>query len=252
AVIAAHARREYFKPLALRLEEGARTIAPGSYIYAVRMGERTIGMATMRLDTTATGFVLEDMLSMDVPALGRVHRAVASTQVALGRALDLKRFRFALQSEVGRFVVTGQATADSLLELEIQAGGEPERSRVRLEPDLTLDALLASRIAAAGRLEVGREITGRLFDPAVMEVRETVVRVVAHDTILVPDSVNWDAELERYVPVHHDTVPAWQLEQRMGGLVVTSWVDEDGRLIRAESPLGFTLERTEFELARQD
>jgi len=252
AVVAAHVKREYYKPMALRLEEGARAIAPGSHIYAVRMGERTIGMATTRLDTIATGFVLEDMLSMDVPALGRVHRAIATTQVELGRALDLKRFRFALQSEVGRFTVTGSATPDSLLELEIEAGGEPERSRVRLDPDLTLDALLASRIAAAGQLEVGREVTGRLFDPAVMEVRETVVRVVAHDTILVPDSVNWDAEAERYVPVHHDTVPVWQLEQRVGGIVVTSWVDEDGRLVRAESPLGMTLERTEFELARQE
>lgn len=252
AVVAAHVKREYYKPMALRLEEGARAIAPGSHIYAVRMGDRTIGMATTRLDTIPTGFVLEDMLSMDVPALGQMHRAVASTQVELGRALDLKRFRFALQSEVGRFVVTGHATPDSLLELEMQAGGEPERSRVRLDADLTLDALLAMRLAAAGQLEVGREVTGRLFDPAVMEVRETVLRVVAHDTILVPDSVNWDADLERYVPVHHDTVPAWQVEQRLGGIVVTSWVDEDGRLIRAESPLGMTLERMEFELARQE
>ncbi len=252
AVVAAHVKREYYKPMALRLEEGARAIAPGSHTYAVRMGDRTIGMASTRLDTIPTGFVLEDMLSMDVPALGRMHRAVATTHIELGRALDLKRFSFALQSAVGRFEVTGHATPDSLLELEIRAGGAPERSRVRLDPDLTMDALLATRLAAAGQLEVGREVAGRLFDPAVMEVRETVVRVVARDTVLVPDSVSWDAETQRFVPARYDTIPAWQLEQRLGGLVVTSWVDEDGRLIRAESPLGMTLERTEFELARQE
>lgn len=251
AVVAAHVKREYYKPMALRLEEGARAIAPGSHTYAVRMGDRTIGMASTRLDTIPTGFVLEDMLSMDVPALGRMHRAVATTHIELGRALDLKRFSFALQSAVGRFEVTGHATPDSLLELEIRAGGAPERSRVRLDPDLTMDALLATRLAAAGQLEVGREVAGRLFDPAVMEVRETVVRVVARDTVLVPDSVSWDAETQRFVPARYDTIPAWQLDQRLGGLVVTSWVDEDGRLIRAESPLGMTLERTEFELARQ-
>ena len=100
------------------------------------MGDRTIGMASTRLDTIPTGFVLEDMLSMDVPALGRMHRAVATTHIELGRALDLKRFSFALQSAVGRFEVTGHATPDSLLELEIRPGGAPERSRVRLDPDL--------------------------------------------------------------------------------------------------------------------
>jgi len=252
AVIAVHIEREYAKPMALRLEEGARAIGPGSHVYAVRMGDRTIGMASTRLDTVPGGFVLEDMLSLDVPALGRMHRAIATTRVELGRALELKRFRFALQSAVGRYEVTGYATPDSLLELEIGAGGAPERSRVRLDPDLTLDALFATRMAAAGQLQVGREVVGRLFDPAVMDVRETVVRVVGHDTILVPDSVTWDAGAERFVPARYDTVPAWRLEQRVGGLVVTSWVDEDGRLVRAESPLGLTLERTEFALARQD
>ena len=30
-----------------------------------------------------------------------------------------------------------------------------------------------------------------------------------------------------------------------------SWVDEDGRILRASSALGFTMEKTEYELARQ-
>ena len=33
---------------------------------------------------------------------------------------------------------------------------------------------------------------------------------------------------------------------------VESWVDEDGRVLRASSALGFTMERTEYELVRQE
>ncbi len=33
---------------------------------------------------------------------------------------------------------------------------------------------------------------------------------------------------------------------------VESWVDEDGRILRASSALGFTMERTEYELVRQE
>jgi transglutaminase-like putative cysteine protease len=32
---------------------------------------------------------------------------------------------------------------------------------------------------------------------------------------------------------------------------VESWIDEDGRIVEASSPLGFSMERTEYELARQ-
>ena len=35
------------------------------------------------------------------------------------------------------------------------------------------------------------------------------------------------------------------------GVQVESWVDEDGRILRASSALGFTMEKTEYELARQ-
>ena len=37
----------------------------------------------------------------------------------------------------------------------------------------------------------------------------------------------------------------------VSGVSVDTWVDEDGRVISASSPLGFTMQRTEYELARQ-
>ena len=30
-----------------------------------------------------------------------------------------------------------------------------------------------------------------------------------------------------------------------------SWIDEDGRILASSSPLGFSMEKTEYELARQ-
>ena len=64
-----HVRREYFKPELVRLEEGARALAPGSYFYAVRMGDATIGMASSRLDTVPGGFTFDDNIILDIPAL---------------------------------------------------------------------------------------------------------------------------------------------------------------------------------------
>ena len=48
-----------------------------------------------------------------------------------------------------------------------------------------------------------------------------------------------------------DTIPVWRIEQSFGSIKVANWIDEDGHLVKAESPLGFTLERTAYELADQ-
>jgi hypothetical protein len=249
-VVAVHIRREYFKPLAARLELGAQSLAPGSEFYQVRMGGQAIGMATSRLDTVPEGFVFDDLLILDVPAMDTLHRAVVHTRVDLSRSLGLRRFAFDLASEVGRFEVRGEAVGDTLLELEVGAGGERQRSAVRLEEGTLLATALPLRLAAGGELEVGRTHRFRIFDPSTLSGREVEVRIAGHDTLIVPDTASFDSIRGEWVVAKYDTLPAWKVEEIFGGVRVSSWVDDDGRLIRAESPLGLTLERTPYEIAR--
>jgi transglutaminase-like putative cysteine protease len=77
------------------------------------------------------------------------------------------------------------------------------------------------------------------------------VRVLEHDTIMVPDSAEVDPGTGRWVPAQYDSIPSWKVVEIYGGVQVESWVDADGRVVRASSPLGFSMEKTEYELARQ-
>lgn len=251
AVVGVHVRREYFRPFELVLAEGAAGLAPGSTFYLARMGDHAIGVATARLDTLEDGFLVEDFLTLDVPALGTVHRAVARTTVKLSKSLGLVDFNFDLDSEVGRFAVRGVARGDTLLELEIGAGGERQRTSIATEGAIVLPSMLPIRLAAAGRLAVGERMRARLFDPSTLAPRDVELRITAHDTMLVADTAVWNADTGEWVGVP-DTIPAWRIEETFAGISVASWVDEDGRLIRAESPLGFTLERTAYEIAQQE
>src|SRR5690606_35159596 len=251
AVVGVHVRREYFRPFELVLAEGAAGLAPGSTFYLARMGDHAIGVATARLDTLEDGFLVEDFLTLDVPALGTVHRAVARTTVKLSKSLGLVDFDFNLDSEVGRFAVRGVARGDTLLELEIGAGGERQRTSIATEGAIVLPSMLPIRLAAAARLAVGERMRARLFDPSTLAPRDVELRITAHDTMLVADTAVWNADTGEWVGVP-DTIPAWRIEETFAGISVASWVDEDGRLIRAESPLGFTLERTAYEIAQQE
>jgi hypothetical protein len=249
-VVGAHIRREYFRPETDRIALGARSLAPGSYFYVVRMNGTAIGTASMRLDTVRSGFRFSDDLLMDVPALDTVQRAAAMTRITLGPMLELRGFTFRLDSKIGSFLARGVAVADSGLDLRIEAGGRVQSSRVAGE-DLLLDAVLPMRLAASGRLGVGREFSARVFDPSALSVREVSIRVTAADTLVLPDSARLDAG-GAWVAQVWDTIPVWRIEQQFGGVTLGTWVDEDGLVVRAESPLGLELERTAFELARQE
>lgn len=247
-VVGWHVRREYFRPAAERLALGARSLAPGTHFFTVTMNGSAIGLATARLDTLGTGFLLEDNLVLDVPALDTVARAVATTRVELDDTLSLSAFQFRLESSVGRFAASGTRDANGALAVSLDGGGES--STVRIESGALLDAAVPLRLAAAGALEPGREVTVRVFDPSTLSTRHSTVRVTARDTLILPDSVGQGSD-GRFFVTGMDTIPVWRVEQEFGGVRIATWVDDDGMTVRAESPLGFTIERTAYEMAQQ-
>ncbi|MFO8175760.1 MAG: transglutaminase-like domain-containing protein [Gemmatimonadota bacterium] len=251
AVVGLQVRREYFRPELSRLAEAALSLAPGVNFYTLRMGDRTVGLATSRLDTVPGGFVLEDLLSLELPALGETGTAVVRTRVSLSPSLIMTDFSFSLDSEVGRYEATGSVEGDTLLRVDLTTGGSRQSMTHRLSQPPVFAAVLPIRVAVGEGLEVGGRLRFPVFDPSSLSTRTVEVRVAEHDTLLVPDSVALVPETGRWAPVHFDSVPAWRIAEIYGGIQVESWVDADGRILRASSPLGYSMEKTEYELARQ-
>jgi hypothetical protein len=255
-VLGWHIRREYFKPIATRLAERARSLNPGTYFYSIKMNGQTIGTASTKLDTLPNlqGFRFSDRVLLDVPALDTTHRALAQTDILMDASLRLKSFAFQLGSEIGDFVVRGVVRQDTLLDLTLKSGsgsGE-QKTTMRMDPFLVMDAVTPIRLAAGGELEVGKSLRTLVFNPSTMSEQAVDLRVTARDTMIVPDSANWNPRDSTMVITSYDTIPVWRIEQTFGGVTVGSWVDEDGHLVKAESPLGYTLERTAFEIADQE
>ena len=245
------ARREYFQPELTRLADAALALAPGINFYTLTMGGRTVGQATSRLDTLPDGFQLEDLMSLELPALGQTGTAVARTRVKLSPALVMEAFSFTLDSEVGRFEASGTLGADTTLSVTIASAGSEQQLSFRLPQPPIVSNVVPIRVAMGGALEVGERIRLPVFDPTSLSTRTVEVHVLEHDTLFVPDSVAIDAASGRWLTAHVDSVPAWKIAEVFGGIRVESWVDADGRILSASSPLGFAMEKTEYELARQ-
>ena len=244
------ARDEYFQPELARLTEAALSLAPGINFYTLTMGDRTIGQATSRLDTVPDGFELEDVMSLELPALGQRGTAVARTRVKLSPGLVMEDFTFTLDSEVGRFEASGELRADTTLDVRIVSAGSEQNLSFRLRQPPIMSNVVPIRVAMGGGLQVGETVRLPVFDPTSLSTRTVEVHIIEHDTVLVTDSVAMGPE-GRWASARTDSVPAWRIAEVFGGVRVESWVDEDGRVLRASSAMGFSMEKTEYELARQ-
>ncbi len=250
-VLGAHVRREYFHAEGERIALGVRTLASGTYFYVVKMNGTAVGTATMRLRDTLGGFVFDDVLLMDVPALDTLHRAAAMTRILLDSTLSLTSFAYRIDAKNGSYAIRGERIASDSLAIVVEAGGVPEHRTLGDAEGLLLDAAVPMRLAAAGQLTVGSEHTARIFDPSSMSVRTMTVHVTASDTMMVADSARL-ADNGRWVTQVLDTVPVWRIEQNFGGVALATWVDDDGMIVKAESPMGLEVQRTTYEEARQD
>ncbi len=244
-------RREYFQPELARLAEAALSLAPGINFYTLTMGNRTVGQATSRLDTLPDGFELEDLMSLELPALGQTGTAVARTRVRLSPSLVMQSFDFSLDSEVGRFEASGVLRADTTLEVTIVSAGSEQNLSFRLSQPPVVSNVVPIRVAMGEGWQVGRTHRLPVFDPTSLSTRTVEVQVVEHDTLFVTDSAALNPETNRWEPARIDSVPAWKIAELFGGMRVESWVDEDGRILEASSALGFSMQKTEYELARQ-
>jgi hypothetical protein len=248
-VLGIHVEREFGKPAAVRLAEAAVRLSPTASYYAIRLGGSPVGFAASVLDTLSDGFRLADDVRLYVRALGGGGEARARTEMELTRSLALRRFRFQLDSEVGRVDAEGVPEGDSVLAVRWRAGGDAQVLRVPLDGPVVLPALLPLRLVLGGEPAVGKTYAFELFDPSVMGRRRVELRVRGREPRVVPDSAVFDGRRGEWVPARFDTVWAWHVEQRWGGIVLESWLDPDGLVVEARSPLGYTMERTAFEIA---
>ena len=241
-------RREFFRSTGARLAEAALSVPPGAVYYRLAVGSQQVGLASTTIDTLEHAIQVTDVLALDVAALGRLHRTSAMSRATVSRALRLERVDTRFDGDLGRFAAHAVVQGDSLLTVTLQAGNRGETSRVPLAHAIVLPSLLPLRLAFGGELKPGRTYTVPVFDPLLLAERNVTVRVVAESTLVVPDSAVYDSTTMAWVAAHVDTVRAFGIAAEGG----RAWIDAQGRVVRAETPSGFTMERAAFEIAYEN
>lgn len=217
------------------------------------LGAQQLGYRSTTVDTLVDSIRVMDVLVLDVPALGRLHRIEGHSVAVLDRALRLRAVTAEVDGDVENFAAALTPSPDSLLHLSLRSGPDSLLSTVPLQGLVTLPSLLPLRLAFGGALHPGGTLRARVFDPFTLTIRDAHVRVAAESTFIVPDSADYDSTTMAWVPVRFDTVRAFRVDpgSAAGGAAVL-WIDAQGRIVRAVSPRGFGLERTAFEIAYEN
>lgn len=247
-------RRELFRTTGARLAEAALSVPPGAVYYRLELGDQQIGFASSTVDTAGGAIRVEDMLILEVPALGALLRTTAKSTATLSRALRLQQVEATFDGDIGRFAAHGTVIGDTLLTVLLVSGGgtDSQYTRVPLERPIVLPTLLALRLAFGGNFKPGRTHAIRVFDPLLLTQREVSVTIAAESTLVTADSADYDSTAMAWVPVHFDTVRAFRIDQETDGMRSTAWIDAQGHTVRATSPVGFTIQRSAFEIAYEN
>jgi transglutaminase-like putative cysteine protease len=246
-------RREYFRSSGTRLAEAARAVSPGAQFYRVSVGAQQLGYLSTTVDTLVDSIRVVDVLVIDIPALGRLHRTEGRSVTILDRGLHLQEVTTEVNGDVEHFSASIIPSEDSLLHLSLRVASDSQTNTIPLTGLLTLPSLLPLRLAFGGDLHRGGRLRARVLDPFTLTLRDTQVRVSAESTFILPDSADYDSTTMAWVPVHFDTVRAFRVDpETRGGGEVATWIDAQGRVVRTAAPRGFSVERTAFEIAYEN
>ena len=241
--------RQTVRPDSQLLSDAVFRISPGATYYSLDLGGQQVGFASTSVDTIADTLQLRDYMLLEIPALGTLQRVEARTDANLTRSLRLRTFEASLRGDGVRFGASGRVTGDTMLSVGIESADSRQTIRVPIDEPITLPALLPLQIVFGSNPEVGNDYRLKIFDPLLLKERYVSVTVTAESTLLVPDSAAFDSASSLWVANRWDTLQAWRIVQEESGMSVESWIDELGQVVEATSPIGFTMQRTAFEIA---
>ncbi len=242
-------RREFFRESATILAEAAMRLGPSTGYYVVEQNGWRVGYASIRIDTSSTGFEVTDFSTTDLQGAGEGRLATASSVVTLSRGFALKTFDVQVESAVAPLAISGRAVGDSAVLVMTHLPGQPADSqRIAVRGPVLLPSLIPTVAMLIRDPKVGKTVTITSFNPATMATQALSLRFAAESLFSVVDSARFDSTMGRFVPALIDTVRAWNLVPS-DGQGFSTWMDAQGRMVQSTQAGGITRTRIAYEIA---
>jgi hypothetical protein len=164
---------------------------------------------------------------INVRLLGGVQQITAKSSASLDILYKLQRFNFAVNAADLPFSLHGERMHNQFFQIRARTPMGQQTSQIQLPDDLILYSPLTE--LALKKLKPGQTMTLTTLDPSSLSRADLLVTALKWET----------------VQKNGTDIEVLVLSCRYGGMETTSWIDEDGQMIRQTTPLGWAMEACE-------
>lgn len=189
--------------------------------------DKKVGYSMNQITPFEEGFIIREEICLKLNLMGNPGLVRTVTKAAVDQGFRLKDFKFRMTSGIITFEVSGKVDGKKMI-IETGQGTNRRSEIVKLEGPLMIGAGISPYLKGK-TLEVGQAFKFRLFDPSVMAQKETSIRVIANEEIIIKGT--------KY--------SAFKLETEMFGRRLIFWLDESGDVLKEEGFMGFTLVKSD-------
>jgi len=175
-------------------------------------------------DATIDQYVINNHTVMNPTIMGAVQHIRLRARATLDAMYNLQDFTFTMGTRDYSLAVNGTRAGDEQFDVKVRTGGSTQTFSV----DIPRDAVLYSPMVemALQKLQPGEQMHVQAFNPVSLDTEDILVRALRRE-VLVREGLEVDATV---------------LEADVHGMQTLTWIDEEGRVIRQETPFGWTLE----------
>jgi len=182
-------------------------------------------------DTPVNQLEISNRLHLRFRLGGEERRILSQTDIALNRDLRLVRFSTSVSTGPLGVSARGHQRPDGLFEVTLDAGGVQSVRTIAIPPDTLLYS--PSQELALRNLRPGTRLTLKTLNPLTLQATVIMLEAVARETITI----------------NNETLSVTRLVTSWQGISLQSWVNDDGLVVRQETPLGWIIEACSPEAA---
>ena len=199
--------------------------------YGVWFQDKRIGYVENRIHAAGEGvFSLDQRAHLRLNILKQTQQIEMNLKANLDPGQRLQDFTFSFQSPFYSMETRGTVKGETF-SFVTDTGGDQRRETIVL-PEAPFVSTNHRAYLLSPAPEPGRKIKLPFFDPLTLSSRDTIVTYVGKEKVLIK---------KRIYQLHH-------FESHFSGVRINFWLDENGKVIKEESPAGFVfLAEPEFK-----
>lgn len=182
-----------------------------------------IGFVRNRLTPADKGYRLEQQARLNLKILNEYHPVEMTVDAELSAAFILKKFDFSMGSPFYSMAAQGEVDG-KIVRFTLTTGKNTLTDEVVLASEPYLAINQRSYLLEQG-LEEGERIKVGYFDPLTLTGNNTIMEYKGTQKVMIKGRIHI---------LHH-------FVEHFSGVRINSWLDNEGRVIKEESPAGFVM-----------